>query len=159
MLIEDLLEGHLAVQFSVQRHEDGTQATPRMRPQHAKPLSVGRGQAHGIGAGAVGVFILVGRALRRADVSERRLDIGAAGARQALSRRPSDGQHGQAFLNVAAQSLNMQTDDGLDDGPPWCIEVPKLDKVVGQGTALVAGPGGECREQHPLVDQAVLQGQ
>ena len=31
--------------------------------------------------------------------------------------------------------------------------------MVGQGSALVARPGGERREQRPLVDQAVLQGQ
>jgi len=37
--------------------------------------------------------------------------------------------------------------------------VPELDEVVGQGSALVAHPCGKCREQRPLVDQAVLQGQ
>ncbi len=31
--------------------------------------------------------------------------------------------------------------------------------MVGQGPALVAGPGGECRKECPLVDQAVLQGE
>ena len=39
------------------------------------------------------------------------------------------------------------------------IEMAEVDKMVGQGAALVAGPGGECREQRPLVDQSVLQGE
>ena len=35
----------------------------------------------------------------------------------------------------------------------------ELDEMVGERSALVAGPGGEGREQSPLVDQAVLQRQ
>ena len=35
----------------------------------------------------------------------------------------------------------------------------KVDKVVGQRATLVASPGGEGREQSPLVDQAILEGQ
>jgi hypothetical protein len=33
-----------------------------------------------------------------------------------------------------------------------------MDEVVGQGPALIASSGSERREQRPLVDQAVLQG-
>ena len=43
--VEDLLQRHLAMQLRVQRDEDGTQAAPRMGPQDAEPLAVGRGRA------------------------------------------------------------------------------------------------------------------
>jgi hypothetical protein len=40
----------------------------------------------------------------------------------------------------------MQTGDGLDDGAARGVKVAELDKVVGQRLALVARPGGKCRE-------------
>ena len=55
VLVEDLLERHLAVQFAVERHEDGAQAASGMRPEDPEPLAVGSGGADKIGAGAVGV--------------------------------------------------------------------------------------------------------
>jgi len=90
---------------------------------------------------------------------EARSDVWTAGPRQAFASRASHGQNGQALLNVAAQGLNMHTGDGLDGGPARGVEVPEIDEVVGQRPALVSRPGGEGREQRPLVDQAVLQGQ
>ena len=56
-------------------------------------------------------------------------------------------------------ALDVQTGDGLDGGAARGIEVTRVDQVVGQRSALVARPGGEGREQRPLVDQAVLQGE
>ena len=55
VVVEDLLERHLAVQLGVQRHEDGAQAAPGVRPQDAEPLAVGGGRADGVAGGAVGV--------------------------------------------------------------------------------------------------------
>ena len=49
VVVEDLLEGDLAVQLAVERHEDGTQAPLGVRPEDAEPLAVaGRGaDGHG----------------------------------------------------------------------------------------------------------------
>ena len=63
VMVEDLLERHLAVQLAIQRHEHGAQAAPGMGPQDAEPLAVGGSRADGIAAGAVGV-VVVGRARR-----------------------------------------------------------------------------------------------
>ena len=53
----------------------------------------------------------------------------------------------------------MQAGDGLDGGPARRIQVSERDEVVGQGSGLVARPGGEGGEQRVLADQAVLKGQ
>ena len=133
VLFEDLLECHLAVQLAVERHEDGAQAAPRMRPQDAEPLSVGGGRADGIGAGSLGVFIVVaGRTVTGADVPEGRLDVRAAGAHQPFASRASDGKDGEALLDVAAERLDMHAGDGLDGGAARGIEVSEVDEMVGQ---------------------------
>ena len=158
-VVEDLLESDFAVELGVEGNEDRTQAAPGVRPEDAEPLAVGGGRANGIIAGAVGVIVVVGRALRRADMPEGRLDVRAAGVRETFASRAPDGQDGKAFTGVAAEGLEVEAGDGLDGGAARGIEVAEVDKVVGQGSALVASPGGECREQRPLVDQAVLQGE
>ena len=63
VLLQDLLERHLAMQLVIERHEHGAQTALRVGPQDAEPLSVGGGRADGIAAGAVGVIIVAGRAL------------------------------------------------------------------------------------------------
>ena len=40
VLLEDLLERHLAVQLGVERHEHLAQPAPRMRPEQAEPLAI-----------------------------------------------------------------------------------------------------------------------
>ena len=102
VVVEDLLERHLAVQLGVERDEDGAQAAPGVRPEDAEPLAVGGGRADGVAAGAVGVVI--GRRVEPAPEptwAEGRLDLGVAesrpgsrgwsgrrpGRRQALARR------------------------------------------------------------------------
>jgi hypothetical protein len=40
--VEDLLEGDLAVQLAIERHEHFPQTTPGVRAEHAEPLTVGR---------------------------------------------------------------------------------------------------------------------
>jgi len=66
-VVEHLLESDFAVELGIKRDEDGAQAALGVRPEDAEPLSIGGVRAHGIGAGAVGVFV-VRRALRRADL-------------------------------------------------------------------------------------------
>ncbi len=83
VVVEDLLERDLAVELRVERHEDGPQAAPGVRPQDAESLAVAGGRAHGVAGGAVGIAIL-GRAVARADVAERRLDVPVADPCQAF---------------------------------------------------------------------------
>ncbi len=148
--LEDLLQGHLAVQLAVERHENHPQPAPCMRPQDAESLAIGGGRADGITAGAVGVFIVVvGRPVRRANAPERRLDVRAAGVRQTFPSRASDGQHGEALLNVAAKGLKVHIGDGLDGDAPRGIEMSESHKMIGQGSRPVARPRREGRDQRP----------
>ena len=96
---------------------------------------------------------------RRANVTEGRLDVRAAGARETSRVERPTARTARLFPVSPPERLDMQTGDGLDGGAARGIEVAELDEVVGQGSALVASPGGECRKQRPLVDQAVLEGQ
>ena len=83
VLVEDLLQRHLAVQLGVEGHEDGAQAASGVGPQDAEPLAVAGGRADGVAGGAVGVAVAdrvePGRAGRG------RLDVGIADAAR-LSR-------------------------------------------------------------------------
>src|SRR2546430_1246864 len=49
VLVEDLLEGNLAVQLGVERDEDQAQAAPRVVPQGAEPRAGGRGGGERLG--------------------------------------------------------------------------------------------------------------
>jgi hypothetical protein len=60
MLVEELLEGHLAVQLGVERHEGGAESAAAMRAQDAEPLAVGCGPADGVN-GRVSCTSCVGR--------------------------------------------------------------------------------------------------
>ena len=62
VLLEDLLQCHFAVQLAIERHEDGPQTAPRMRPQDSKPLAIAGGRADGVAGGAVGVIVVASRA-------------------------------------------------------------------------------------------------
>jgi len=66
--------------------------------------------------------------------------------------------HDGSFSQLPVERLDMQAGDRLEDGAAGGIEMAEVDEVVGQGSGLVAGPGGERRKQPPLVDQAVLEG-
>ena len=153
--VEDLLQGHLAVQLGVQRHEHGAEAAPGVRPEDAESLTVGGRRADGVGGGAVGVGL--GRA--GADVGEGGLDLGVAQAGQSLAGGAAGGDGGQARLRVAAMLLQVQGYHRLDAGALLDVEVAATDEVIGQRTALVAGPSLEGGDQGPLIDQADLQRQ
>ena len=63
VLVEDLLESDLAVQFAIQRHEHRTQSAPGVRPENTEPLAITRRLADGVGSRTVDVD--VGRAVLR----------------------------------------------------------------------------------------------
>ena len=54
VIVEDLLQGHLAVQLAVERHEDSPQAAARVGPQDAESLAVGRRGAERVAHREVG---------------------------------------------------------------------------------------------------------
>ena len=112
VLVEDLLERHLAVQLAVQRHEHRAQAAPGMRPQDAEPLAVAGGRADGV-AWPCGRRRRLRSSRGRRHVPERRLDVWVAQAGQALARGPAGGNGSQALLDIAAVLLEVQLDQRL----------------------------------------------
>jgi hypothetical protein len=60
VIIEDLLQRHLAVQLGVQGDEDGAEAALGVGPQDAEPLAIAGGGADRIAGGAVRVEIVLG---------------------------------------------------------------------------------------------------
>ena len=134
VMVEDLLERHLAVQLAIEGHEDGPQGASGMGPEDVEPLDFERGRSNRRVCSAVGVIVIVGRAQRRADVPEGRLNVRAAGAHEAFASGPSDRKDRKALLNVAAKGLDMHTGDGLDSSARrGASRWPSRDKVVGQG--------------------------
>ena len=159
MAVEDLLEGHLAVQLGVEGHEDGAQAALGVGPEDAEPLAVGGGRADGVAGGAVGVAVGVGRAEAEPTWARVASRSGSPSRGQALAGGAAGGDGGQALLGVAAVLLEVAGHQGLDGGSVVGVEVAAADEVVGQGAGLVERPGLEGGDELALVDQAVLQGQ
>ena len=156
VVVEDLLERHLAVQLGVEGHEHGPQAAPGVRPEHAEPLAVAGGRADGVGCRAVGIAVL-GRAVCRGDVAERRLDVRVADPRQALARRLAGRDRGQALLHVAAVGFQVNRGQRLQQRPLGGGQVAAGFQVVGQAPGLVERPGLEGGHELALVDEPVLE--
>ena len=159
MLVEDLLERDFAVQLAVQGDEDSAQAPLGVRTKNAKPQAVAGGRANGVCGGELGVRIGILPGRGRADADQAGCDGGLADRGQALAGRAAGGDGGQAFFDVVAVLRQVPGDQGLDGNTVVGVEAAPVDQVIGQRPGLVASPGGECREQRPLVDQAILQGQ
>ncbi len=160
VLLEDLLQRHLAVQLAVERHEHLAKPAARVRPEQAEPLAIAGRPADRQSAGAVGVVIIVGlggvAVLGPSDPGERGLDLGLAQLRQAGAGRAVGRDCGQAVLHVAVL-LEVQRDDRFEAGAGVGVEVTPGDELVGQAPGLVAGPGLEGGDELDLVDQAVLE--
>ena len=74
VVVEYLLERHLAVKLGVERDKDGSQASAGMRPQHAEPDAVGAGCADRVAGGPV--EIVAGIARDPFEMTERRRNVG-----------------------------------------------------------------------------------
>ena len=72
--------------------------------------------ADGVGCRAVELAVL-GRAVGRADVAERRVDLRVADPRQALPRRLAGRNRGQALLHVAAMGFQVNLGQPLQQRP------------------------------------------
>ncbi len=75
VLVEDLLERHLAVQLLIEGDVDGAQSAAGVGPEHAEPLPAGGCRADR----DAGAAFRVARGAR-ADVGQRKLDVGVGHA-------------------------------------------------------------------------------
>ena len=96
VLLDDLLERHLAVQLGIQGHENLAQPAACVRPQDAEPLAVAGGRAQGQTGGALGVVITVALG------GGRRTGT----AKPAFSRQPGRAKN---LNQIAAKSLGSPT--------------------------------------------------
>ena len=152
--VEDLLQGHLAMQFGVQGHEDGAQAAACVRPEDAEPLARAGCLADRVTRRAVGVIGALRRV--RAEVGQGTADIGIVDAIQTLAGGTARRDRGQTSLHVAAVLLDVACHQGIHSGSIVGIKVAASDEVVGQGAGLVEGPGLEGGYELALVNQPVL---
>ena len=140
VVVEDLLQRHLAVQLGVQRHEDGAQAAPGMGPQHAEPLAVAGGRADGVGGGAVGIAVVAAVEAGPSGPSVP-LDLGSPtwpGSRGSIDRRGCAAR----LRPTSPPCFLMWQRPGLDRGAVLGIEVAAVDEVVGQRRAFRASRPG-----------------
>ena len=158
VVVEDLLERHLAVQLLVQRHEDSAQAAAGVGAEDAESLAVAGGGAEGVGGGAFGVVVAVAVGAEDA-ADERRVDLRVADGGEAPPDRRPDPDGGEALLRVAAVLLEVLGGQRLDQPALLDVEMAEGLEVVVQGPGLVAGPGVEGGHELGLVDQADLEGQ
>jgi hypothetical protein len=155
-VVEDLLEGHLAVQLLVAGDEEGAQAAAVVEAEDAVSLPVRGGGADGVGGGELGVAVAVGA---EGEADERRVDLRVAEGGEAPPDRRPDSDGGQALLGVAAVLLEVLGGQRLDQAALLGVEMAEGLEVVVQGPGLVAGPGVEGGDELGLVDQADLEGQ
>ena len=154
VMVEDLLQRHLAVQLGVQRQEDGPQAPLGVRPQDAEPLPVAGGAADGVGRWVVGV---AGTRLD-ADVGEAGLDIGSTRGGEALECGAVEVERGQALLKVARVEVQIRGEQGLHERPARRVQDPLLRQDIRHRTTR-SGPDGEGGHELVAADHAVLQGE
>ncbi len=151
VVVEDLLEGDLAVQLAVDGDEDGPQAPLGVRPQDAEPLaSARRGADRHRGRGVLARRV-------RADERDAPREVGIAQRGELFPGRRPDGDGGQGLLGVAAVQLELLLRHAGEERAALGVDRALFDEDLGEGLALVPGPGSEGGEELLLVDQADLQ--
>ena len=155
VLVEDLLERHLAVQLLVEGDEDGAQSAAGVGPEDAEPLAVGGRRADGKAGGPVGVALGT-----RADVGEGLLDLGVADRGEHRAGGGAGGDGGEAPLGAAV--VRLEVDRAMASTAGRCVW-----RRGGPGRRGGRPASGPCRcvqarnavDELVLVDQAVLQGE
>ena len=102
VVVEDLLEGDLAVQLAVERHEDGTQPAPGVGPEDAEPLAVAGRRADGVGGRSRSTSPSSVEPCAEPTWPRVASMSGSPSRGQALARRLAGRDRGQALLHVAA---------------------------------------------------------
>ena len=159
MLLQDLLQRHLAMQFFVQCHKYGAQPSLGVRSQHAEPLAVTGGRADAKAGGSIVLAAGLARGRSGADTGEGPLDVGVADAGEALARRAAGADGGQALLGAAAMLLEVPGDEDFDGTAIVGIKHAAIDQVPRDRPSLVATPDPEGVDELILVDQPILQRQ
>ncbi len=135
--IENLLQRHLSVKLAIQRHEHRPEAAACVRPQHAESLTIACGRLHGVGRGAVSAPVRSG-----ADPAQCGFDGGVSNSGEALSRRGTDGQRGEAFFGFAAIAFKVLRGERLEQGS--IVGVERLPERRGSRRSA-----GTCRGSRP----------
>jgi hypothetical protein len=154
VVIEDLLQRHLAMQLRVECDEHSSDASLGVGSEHPEALAVRCRGAGPVGDRDTGIIILDRRFL--AEVGQRSLDVLIAEAGEARTTRTVDMDRRQAFLEIVAMLLNVPRDEEFHGGPITGAEVPSADEMIGHRPGLVVRPGLKGSDELPLVDQAVL---
>ena len=154
--VEDLFERDLAVQLSIERHEDRAQASLSVRPEDAEPPAVTGSSPRDVGAGSVGVVF--GTARAAGGVAESGLDVRIADLREAGADGMAGVKSRQALFGVVVVATEVLDGKPLEQFSFAIVDDPLSGQNIGNPTRLVAGPGSKGEQQHILVDQAVLQG-
>ncbi len=187
MPVQNPLECHFAVQFAVERHEDGPKGPLSVRPENPKPRAKALGRAGNVACDPVRPAIVLRRGRAIADQARfnRRLagtnsdgpigfvtivprrgrphpdhagfDRRLADCRQAHAGRAAHRDGRQALFDVVVVLRQMPRDHRLDSSAVRSVQRPSRGKPVSQHPALIEGPGPESRNQRPLIDQPDLQ--
>ena len=153
VVVEDLLEGDLAVQLAVEGHIDGAEAALGVRPEDAEPLALEGRRADDLAGRLVRVIHLGGRPDQRHGHGQ----VGITQGFELLSSRGAGCEGGEGFFRVAAVKLEMLIGHRDEERPTLLVDCPAIDEDLGQGPALGPGPRREGGDQLVLVDQAILQ--
>ena len=94
ILVEELLQGHLAVELVVEGDEHGPESPACMRPHHAESLAVGGRRADAEAGSRVGI----GFGQSMDDEPERGVDLGIAQLGELVARGVARGDLGEALL-------------------------------------------------------------
>ncbi len=94
VMIEDLLEGDLAVQLGVQRDKNLPQSSPSVRPQDAEPLTVAGDTSHRHRRAGLGTVVPLGPSRWRAQAADAGVDVGISNRSQAGHDGPRSGDDG-----------------------------------------------------------------
>ncbi len=145
----DLLEGDLAVQLRVQRHEDRADPAPGMMPDELEPAPVRRRLAQG----EAGVAGIVG--------AERGTDADRQGAhirRIGIADRPESygGRVLPAALGLAAALLEVTPDEAVEHRPIIRAQGAAIHQDLAHRPRPLLRPALEAGDQIGLLDQAVL---
>ncbi len=151
--VENLLEGDLAIQLAIKRHEDRPEPPLRMRPQDPEPLTFTPGRGNNLRDCGV----LVGS--ERGPLRDDRGQVGLTqrgGFHQGTETR---GDRSQRFLGIATMESQLLLGHCRQEGSALVVDRAPIDEDLGQGPGPRSRPGPEGPDQLILVNQANLQGQ
>ena len=161
VFLEDLLEGDLAVQLGVERHEDGAQSALGVGPEHAEPLALAGGRAYGVACGGVGVELAraLGRSGAGPDAGQAGLDVGVCDPGQPLAGRAAKLERRQGPLGVAAVAVEVSLGQRVQHRAVGRRDGALVHQKAGQRLARGGRPGSKSGDELVAADHPVVQGE